>query len=202
MISYIDGILKYKAEDYVIVDNGGGIGFKIFASSATIGRLPSVDKQVKLFTYMNVKEDDLSLFGFLSMEELDMFNRLITVKGVGPKGAVAMLATLTPAQISLAIITDDIKTLSSGQGIGKKTAQQIILDLKGKISTESAMGATLDGNIATAAVTNKDNSSRSEAIDALLSLGFSRAEVIKAVDAVAVEDLMSSEIISRALRLL
>ena len=164
-----------------------------------MGRLPAAESSAKLYTHMNVKEDDLSLFGFLTMEELKMFDRLITVKGVGPKGATAMLAALTPAQISLAIISDDVKTLSSCPGIGKKTAQQIILDLKDKTATMDAAGASLSGG--TAAV-KADSGERADAAEALLSLGFGRPEVTKALDAVFDEGLTSAELIARALKVL
>ena len=197
MISYISGILKYKGTDSVIIENNG-IGFRIFASADTISRLPASNNEAKLYTHMNVKEDDLSLFGFLSMEELNMFHRLITVKGVGPKGATALLASLTPAQISLAVITDDVKTLSSGQGVGKKTAQQIILDLKGKIETTEAAGAT----IGKPAAVKAQSSEKSEAEEALLALGFGKPEAQKALDAVFDENLTASELISRALKVL
>ena len=197
MISYISGILKYKGENFVIIENSG-IGFRIFVSPETVGRLPAAENAAKLYTHMNVKEDDLSLFGFLTMEELNMFDRLITVKGVGPKGATALLASLTPAQISLAIISDDVKTLSSGQGIGKKTAQQIILDLKDKTQTMNAAGATV---INTAAA-KPDSGERADAAEALLSLGFGKPEVSKALDAVFDESLTSAELISRALKVL
>lgn len=197
MISYINGTLAFKGQDCVIVETGG-IGFRIMASANTIAQLPAISSKVKLFTYMNVKEDELSLFGFLTQEELNMFNRLITVKGVGPRGATALLAALSPAQIALAIITDDAKTLSSGQGIGKKTAQQIILDLKDKTKTQDAMGAPLAGTMTAAT----DNSAAAEAIDALLALGFGRPEAQKAVSAVKDDDLTAAELISKALRVL
>lgn len=197
MISYISGVLKYKGTDHVIIENNG-IGFRIFASADTISRLPAAEKPAKLYTHMNVKEDDMSLFGFLTMAELNMFHRLITVKGVGPKGATAMLASLSPAQISLAIITDDVKTLASGQGIGKKTAQQIILDLKGKIETTEAAGASIERPAAAPA----QSSERAEAEEALLSLGFAKPEAQKALDAVFDESLTASELIGRALKVL
>ncbi len=197
MISYISGKLVFKGADYVIVENSG-IGFRIMASPNTISKLPAANSEIKLFTYMNVKGDELSLFGFLTMEELNMFNRLITVKGVGPKGATSLLASLSPAQIALAIITDDAKTLSGGQGIGKKTAQQIILDLKDKTKTEDAAGAGFTGNIPAAA----ESSAASEAVEALLTLGFGKPESQKAVSAVMDENLTAAELISRALKVI
>ena len=127
-----------------------------------------------------------------------MFNRLITVKGVGPKGATSLLASLSPAQIALAIITDDAKTLPGGQGIGKKTAQQIILDLKDKTKTEDAAGAGFTCNIPAAA----ESSAASEAVEALLTLGFGKPESQKAVSAVMDENLTAAELISRALKVI
>ena len=196
MISYIKGILKYKGADHVIVETGG-IGFRINTSADTVSKLPQTESNVQLFTHMNVKEDEMSLFGFLTQEELMMFDRLITVKGVGPKGATALLAGLTPAQISLAIITDDVKTLSSGQGIGKKTAQQIILDLKDKTKTMAAAGASL-----AAAVPAAENTAVSEAVEALVTLGFGKPEAQKAVSAIASDDLTAAELISKALKVI
>ncbi|MBR6399999.1 MAG: Holliday junction branch migration protein RuvA [Firmicutes bacterium] len=196
MISYIKGILKYKGADHVIVETGG-IGFRINTSADTVSKLPQTESNVQLFTHMNVKEDEMSLFGFLTQEELMMFDRLITVKGVGPKGATALLAGLTPAQISLAIITDDVKTLSSGQGIGKKTAQQIILDLKDKTKTMDAAGASL-----AAAVPAAENTAVSEAVEALVTLGFGKPEAQKAVSAIASDDLTAAELISKALKVI
>ena len=196
MISYIKGILKYKGADHVIVETGG-IGFRINTSADTVSKLPQTESNVQLFTHMNVKEDEMSLFGFLTQEELMMFDRLITVKGVGPKGATALLAGLTPAQISLAIITDDVKTLSSGQGIGKKTVQQIILDLKDKTKTMDAAGASL-----AAAVPAAENTAVSEAVEALVTLGFGKPEAQKAVSAIASDDLTAAELISKALKVI
>ncbi len=197
MISYLNGTITFKGQDFVIIETGG-IGFRVMASAGTISQLPASGSKAKLYTYMNVKEDSLSLFGFLTMEELNMFNRLITVKGVGPKGATALLASLTPAQIALAIITDDAKTLSSGPGIGKKTAQQIILDLKDKTKTEDAAGAT----VTSAVMPTSDNSAAAEAIEALLTLGFAKPEVQKAVSAVMDDTLTSAELISKALKVI
>ena len=197
MISYINGVLTFKGQDFVIIETGG-VGFNITVSPATISALSATDSKIKLFTYMNVKEDAISLFGFLTMEELNMFNRLITVKGVGPKGATALLASLTPAQIALAIITDDAKTLSCGQGIGKKTAQQIILDLKDKTKTEDAAGSFTSGAVSAA----NDDSAAAEAIEALLTLGFGKPESQKAVSAVMDENLTAAELISRALKVI
>ena len=196
MISYIKGILKYKGDSRIIVETGG-IGFNINVSPNTVSKMPQTENEIQIFTHMNVKEDEMSLFGFLTQEELNMFDRLITVKGVGPKGATALLASLSPAQIALAIITDDVKTLSGGQGIGKKTAQQIILDLKDKTKTMDASGANV------AAVSSAPaNTAAAEAIEALTSLGFGKPEAQKAVSAVADENLTSAELISKALKVL
>ena len=128
MISYVKGTVAYIGNDCIVVDNNG-IGYNIQVSLSTASAVV-MEKEVKIYTYMNVKENELSLFGFLTKEELNMFNLLIGVNGVGPKSAVAMLGALSPSQLALAIATEDIKALSVGQGIGKKIAQRIALELK------------------------------------------------------------------------
>lgn len=198
MISYIKGELVYIGENNIIVDNNG-IGYNIFVSVKTTYKLPHINEEVKVFTYMDVKEDSLQLYGFLNMEELNIFNLLITVNGVGPKGALAILSDLTPSDIVLAISCQDSKALCVGKGVGKKTAEMIILKLKDKISTFN----TGKGNISIKAETfieNKDE--KNDAIAGLVALGFTRIEAAKAVESVYTSDMDSAKIISAALKLL
>lgn len=196
MISYIKGELVYIGNDSVIVDNNG-IGYNIGVSSNTITRLPHINETVKIFTYMNVKEDGITLFGFISKEELNMFNMLIGVNGVGPKGALAVLSVLSPGEIALAVASNDIKTLSSGKGVGKKMAERIALELRDKVAkTESADL----GDIHVTAVS--DSSEKSDALAGLLVLGYSRTEAAKAVDSVYKDGMTSGDIIKLALKAL
>ncbi len=196
MIGYIKGKLEYIGNGFVLIENNG-IGYNIQVSSGTQAGLSNLKNEVKLYTYMYVKEDELSLIGFLSMDELNMFSLLITVSGVGPKGALSLLNTLTPYKISLAVITGDIKTLSQGQGIGKKIAQRIALELKDKIKPEDAFDFS-DTDIAK--IEKNDDPCMSEAVEALIALGFSRAEAVKSVCAVYEEGMQSSRLISLALK--
>lgn len=195
MISFIKGIVEYINEGHIVIENNG-IGYDINVSSATTGRL-KLHSEAKIYTYMAVREDEISLYGFMSREEFNMFNLLIGVTGVGPKSALSLLGSMAPSELALAIITDDIKALSGGQGIGKKTAQRIALELRDKISNEQAAS---DRSVITAAVS--DSSARNEAMEGLMALGFSKAEANKAIAQVYSEDMTSSQIISKALRAL
>ncbi|MBR1443808.1 MAG: Holliday junction branch migration protein RuvA [Firmicutes bacterium] len=198
MISYIKGKAEYIGGNYVIMENNG-IGYKIFVSDMTAARIPR-DKEIKIYTYMSVREDDISLFGFSSREELNMFNMLIGVSGIGPKGALAILAALSPGDIALAIITDDVKTLSSGQGIGKKTAQRIILELKDKMAKEKDTENIADTAAVTAAIDIERSDEKNDAFSALIMLGFERGEAMKAISAVYEDGMNTEKIVSLALK--
>ena len=132
MYAYISGKLEGVAEDAVIIDNHG-IGYQILVPSSTLDRLPSVGGEVKVYTYLQVREDAMVLFGFLTKEELELFKRLITVTGIGPKGALAILGTLSVDDLRFAILSGDAKAIAAAPGIGVKTAQRVILDLKDRM---------------------------------------------------------------------
>ncbi len=196
MISYIKGDLVYIGNDSVIVDNNG-IGYNIGVSSNTLAKLPHINETVKIFTYMNVKEDGVTLFGFTSKEELNMFNMLIGVNGVGPKGALAVLSVLSPGEIALAVASNDIKTLSSGKGVGKKMAERIALELRDKVAKSESV------DLGAAAVSFKaDPSEKNDALAGLLVLGYSRTEASRAVDAVYKDGMTGGDIIKLALKVL
>lgn len=181
-------------EEWIIVDVNG-IGYKIGIPSSAVSKLPSIGKEVKIFTHLQVKEDEMALYGFLSQDELNMFERLISVSGIGPKGALGILSTLSPADLCMAVITEDIKTLSSAPGIGKKTAQRMILELKDKINTLEAIG--MGGE---PVLELQQNGTAEEAIVALAALGYSRVEAAKAVNDVFKEDMSVEDIIKAALK--
>lgn len=195
MISYIKGKLEHVFEHAVVLDQHG-MGFEIQASPATISRI-NKDAEVKLHTYLHVKEDGLTLYGFLTLEEINLFNLLITVSGIGPKVAMGMIAAMTPSQLMIAIITDDVAALSRAPGVGKKTAQRISLELKDKIKTGDAVAETIGSPQQSLALASSE---KQDAIDALSVLGYSRSEAMKAVMEVAVEGLSTEQIIKHALK--
>ncbi|MCD8090982.1 MAG: Holliday junction branch migration protein RuvA [Clostridiales bacterium] len=198
MINNIKGTPAYKGEDFVVIDNNG-IGYKIFVSSMTLMNISKEETQI--YTYMNVSENDISLYGFLTADELNLFYKLITVSGVGPKSAIGLLSVLTPAQIIFAIVSEDVKTIASGQGIGKKTAQRIILELRDKLSGDSGFSAedALADAVSAGAVSSSE---KGEAVEALVVLGFSRAEAAKAVSVVYTEGMSTEDAIKLGLRAL
>lgn len=197
MIAYINGTLERRAESYIIIETGG-IGYQIFVSPATLAKLPRTGERVKVFTYFSVKEDGVSLYGFASAEEQEMFHKLLTVSGVGPKGALGFLSQLTPQEIILAIISEDVKTLSKAPGVGRKTAQRVILELKDKFKTEDAL--SLGEEVQGIVETSVGGDAKFEAIDAMTALGYSRSEAARAVIAVAAEGMSTEDILKAALK--
>ena len=131
MIAYLKGNLEVKQEEYIIIDVNG-IGYKVFMAKTAIDQLPDLDSKVKVYTFLRVREDDVSIYGFNTNEELTMFELLISVGGIGAKSAINILSNITPSKFALAVITNDVNTLKKLQGIGPKTAQRIILELKDK----------------------------------------------------------------------
>ena len=188
MISYIKGTLVHRGNGVVVVETSG-LGYEIFVSAATLSVLPEVGETVKIHTHMNVKEDGISLYGFSTAEELELFHRLISVTGVGPKGALGFLSQLKPQEIILAILSDDVKTLSKAPGVGRKTAQRVILELKDKFQIE-----------AEELMPTGSNGAKFEAMDALAALGYSRSEAAKAVNGVAAEGMTTEDILKAALK--
>ena len=146
MFEYIRGILQYKGTDFCVIDVNG-VGFKIYTSHITVAGIGDSGNTVTLYTYMNVKEDEISLFGFASREELSVFNMLISVSGVGPKMGIAVLAAMSPSEFSLAVATGDFKAISKSKGVGPKLAQRIVLELKDKISSVVSMSQSTRSGI-------------------------------------------------------
>ena len=197
MFAYIKGTLEYKCSDYLIVE-ANGIGYKIFTSISTIETAGRVGEQVKIYTYLHVREDIINLYGFLTQEELGMFELLISVSGIGPKAAISVLSSISPSKFGLAVITDDIKTLTKAPGIGNKTAQRIILELKDKIKNEQL--SLPDGITGGENVPEKSNSIISEAVSALMVLGYSGAEASRAVSAVYSDNMDLETIVKQSLK--
>ena len=197
MISFIRGSLERRAENFIIIESGG-IGYQVFVSPATLARLPQTGAEVKVYTYLDVKEGGISMYGFSSSDEQEMFHKLLTVSGVGPKGALGFLAQLTPRQLILAILSDDGKTLCQAPGVGRKTAQRVVLELKDKFRTEETLeqGEMWQRELSPTGGTD----ARFEAIDAMMALGYSRNEAGKAVNAIAAEGMTTEDILKAALK--
>ena len=196
MFAYIDGKIADKANNYVVIDNGG-IGYKIYMSPTTIEKLPDVGESKKVYTYYYVREDNISLYGFLSNEELRMFELLLSVSGIGAKSAVQILASITPSEFALAVISNDISKIVKIPGIGNKTAARIILELKDKLKTESA----INKNEKVEQAIHEDDKDN-EAITALQVLGYTRKEIEKALEHVDTSNASVEEIIRKALSIL
>lgn len=197
MISFIRGSLERRAENFIIIESGG-IGYQVFVSPATLARLPQTGAEVKVYTYLDVKEGGISMYGFFSSDEQEMFHKLLTVSGVGPKGALGFLAQLTPRQLILAILSDDVKTLCQAPGVGRKTAQRVVLELKDKFRTEETLeqGEMWQRELSPTGGTD----ARFEAIDAMMALGYSRNKAGKAVNAIAAEGMTTEDILKAALK--
>ena len=196
MFAYINGKIADKSNSYVVID-AGGVGYKIFMSAKGIEGLKEIGEQQKVYTYYYVREDNISLYGFLSNEELRMFELLLSVSGVGAKSALGILSEITPSSFALAVITNDDSKLVKIPGIGKKTAARMILELKDKLKTETAIEKNEKIKVAIKE-DNKDN----EAVSALQVLGYTTKEIEKALAKIDVNNLPVEEIIKRALKLL
>ena len=197
VISYIRGMLAEKAGDMIVVE-ADQVGFGIRVPMTVLESLPPLGEEVRIYTHMQVKEDDMSLYGFLNRQDLEMFRQLIGVNGIGPKGALAILSALRPDDLRLAILTGDARAISRAPGIGAKTAQRIILDLKDKVSAEE-MIASMEAEKGTGAVAAPlaGEASR-EAVEALVALGYSNLEASKAVKSVQATEDMDAEAVLKA----
>ena len=199
MFSYIKGTLEEYWEDTIVVESGG-IGWNIHVPLSVLDRLPHVGEQIKVYTSFQVKEDSMTLYGFFGRQDLKMFNQLLGVTGIGPKAALGLLGALRPDDLRLAILTGDVKAISRAPGIGAKTAQRIILDLKDKVSAEEmfpSVTASDGGAKAPEAVSLTAEAAR-EAVDALVALGYSNLEASKAVKQVEVTEEMDAEAVLKA----
>lgn len=197
MYAYIKGKLEARGGDYIIIE-AGGVGYKIFTSLSTLEAAGQQGNEFRAYTHLYVREDIMSLYGFATQEELGMFELLLTVSGVGPKAALSLLSAVTPSKFGLAVITDDTKTLTRAQGIGAKMAQRIILELKDKIKKQQL--ALNTGAGFAASPVSAETSRLSEAVSALMVLGYTPAEASRAVAAVYSDDLDLETIIKNSLK--
>ena len=182
MIYHLKGTLELCEEGSCVIDCGG-VGYKLFISDNTYTAIVGkVGSELKLMTYLQVREDAVELYGFKTNDELSAFKLLITVSGVGPKAAMSILSLLTPDKLSLAIVGEDTKTIAKASGIGAKTAARVVLELKDKISKQVFAASTVGGTQAPASFAKSSN--LSEALDALVVLGYSRAEAQRALSGI------------------
>lgn len=194
MIYNIKGELTYTDPQFVVVENSG-IGFKCFTSLTTVKNLGKIGSTINLYTYLSVKEDALDLFGFSTLEELNSFKLLITVSGVGPKAAVSVLSELSPEKLALAIASSDVKSITKANGVGRKTAERIVLELKDKTGS---LSQTDFSSVASAASVAED-SAAGEAVAALVALGFSQSDAAVTVGQMD-QSLSADEMIRLGLR--
>lgn len=195
MISFIRGELVEVLEDTVVVENNG-MGYNVKVPMSVLADMPQCGMEVKLFTYLYVREDAMNLFGFLSRDDLNIFKMMLGVSGIGPKGALAILSTMTSNELRLAVVSDDAKAISKAPGVGLKTAQKLIIEMKGRISMPEFGGDTTV--LLPTGQENVANDARAEAIAALTALGYSNSEAVLAVKKVDFTEDMDAEAVLKA----
>ena len=193
MFAYIKGTVEYIASDYIVIDNGG-VGFKINTSVNTAAKL-SLHETVLIHTHLSVREDDMSLFGFYTEDELSVFKLLISISGIGPKGALAILSTLSIDELRIAVLSDDHKAIAKANGVGAKTAQRVVIELKDKFKLEDVLSDSSSKDDLQDVVSNDIIT---ETAMALTSLGYSNVEALRAIKKVPSSDTMSVEELLKA----
>lgn len=194
MLAYIKGELTQTTNEYAVIE-AGGLGYKVYMPETAIEKLGTIGNKVKVHTYYRVREDDISIFGFNTQEELRMFELLLSVSGVGAKTAVVIISTIEPSDFALAVISEDISQLVKIPGIGKKSAQRIVLELKDKLKKE-AISVEADRKISSKAQTNADVE---EAMSALQVLGYNKKEIEKVFEKIDKEGLSIEDLIKKGL---
>lgn len=197
MIAYLKGEVASVSENRLVLDVNH-VGYQIFISGRDAADMPPVGEEVKIHTYLSVREDAMQLFGFLSEDDLEIYKLLLNVNGIGPKAGLGILSVLSADDLRFAVLSDDAKTIAKAPGIGNKTAQKLILELKDKLSLEEAFEKKLQ-KTETAAVGNEEN--KGQAVQALVALGYSNSEALRAVKKVDVtEDMDTETILKQALK--
>lgn len=200
MYAYFIGKITYMTADSVVLEVNN-IGYNIKVSAQTIQNLGHLSGEVKLYTYTYVKEDALGLFGFLTREELELFKMMLTVNGIGPKGALSILSTLSVDTLRFAILSGDAKSIAKAPGVGAKSAERLIIDLKDKINAEDVF--TLNSSESNAVIVTQELPAKKEAIEALTALGYSATDALKAVNQITcTEDTTVEEILKQALKVI
>ena len=193
MIAYLQGIVAGITDTKVILDVNH-IGFQVFMSSRDIQAMPGQGEEARIYTYLNVKEDAMQLYGFLSQDDLDVYKLLLNVSGIGPKGGLGILSAMTADDFRFAVLSEDAKSIAKAPGIGAKTAQKLILELKDKLSLEDAFEKKLE-NTAAASVKAGLDDAKSEAVQALVALGYSNSDALKSVRKAEITSDMDTETI-------
>ena len=194
MIAFIKGILDVKTNGYIIIESQSGVGYKVYMPQSDISKLPEIGEIIKVHTFMRVREDDISLYGFNTNEELRMFELLLNVSGIGAKVALTILSNVTPSGFALAVISNDINILKKLPGIGPKTAQRVILELKDKLKKEQEISIQESEEKSELQDVISNDEKITEAVSALQVLGYSRKEIadsLKDIDtSLSVEDII------------
>ena len=196
MLAYIKGILEVKTKGYIVIDVNG-IGYKIFMSETAIEKLCDIGETVQIHTFMRVREDDISLYGFLTNEELRLFELLLSVSGIGAKGALTILSNISPSQFALAVISNNVDILKRLPGIGAKTAQRVILELKDKLKKEQEISTVDEQEKTSFQEAIQEDEKASEAISALQVLEYSKKEIMQALEKIDILDLSVEDIIHK-----
>lgn len=201
MIASVKGKLEGVTTESVIIDVNG-LGVEAIVPTTVINLLPKIDENIKLHTYLHVREDVMQLYGFLEKEDLDFFKLLITVNGIGPKAAIAILSSMPTDILTFAILSEDTKTIQKAQGIGAKTAKKLVLELKDKvgiIKTPQNTGSKIYDNSALTIGINSEI--KDEAVQVLTALGYSQTEAVKAISIIEIyEEMTSEELVKLALK--
>lgn len=201
MIEFLRGRLSDLDPGRAVIDVNG-VGYVLSISDSTSALMPAIGEEVKIYTYLSVREDGVTLYGFPTYEDLDIFKKLITVSGIGPKGALGILSVLTPDDLRFAILSGDSKAISKAPGIGKKTAERLILDLKDKMGSMESM-RELSGS--PSEVRKVSDSVRDDAVEALVSLGYSSSDAFRAVKEAAAltgDDTDADRLLQAALKVI
>ena len=191
MIGFVNGEIEDMNEDRILVDCGF-MGYNIFVCNNVL-QTCSIGQEVKLYTYLSVREDAMNLFGFLSKDELKVFKLLITVNGIGPKGALAILSIMSPNDLRYAVMTEDSKLISKAPGVGTKTAQKVILELKDKLDIDAFIGRAEDIDSNYGDINIQKDEIVSEATEALVSLGYTQKEITKVIKSCDLSDCDTTE---------
>ena len=200
MISYIRGELVAVEKDKIVVDVNG-VGWGIYMPEQTMGRLPSIGEEVKIHTYLNVREDAMQLYGFCTRDDLEIFKLVIGVSGIGPKGGLNILSRLSADDLRFAVLSGDAKAISAAPGIGKKTAEKLIIELKDKLNLEEVLDNKANGDGFQESNTSGGTSEiQSEAVQALVALGYGSTESLRAVKKVSAKCETVEDVLKAALK--
>ena len=197
MIAYIKGEVAWIEEERIVLESGN-IGYNIMMPASSFDTQDLMGKEVKIYTHLNVREDAMQLYGFLNLDELKTFRLLLGVNGIGPKAALGILSGLTTDELRFAVLSDDIKTISRAPGIGKKTAQKLILELKDKLDLEDAFEQKLANQSAAGIPETEEDNQLQEAVQALVALGYPNTDALRAVKKVEGAETMDVETLLKA----